>query len=127
MNNVNLNTCLRNCIDASSQCFGCICEVLDTWWPADAPNCFKKKLIRALDEKHAEDDTENVVKEETERHNSDKEPINISDDRGGIQNEFKNVEPVITPTDSEEDSTGHVESLVIPVIIFIISASIPTS
>ena len=52
---------LRNCIDASSQCFGCICEVLDIWWPSDAPNCFKKELIRALDERDAKIDTENIT------------------------------------------------------------------
>ena len=43
--------CFRNCIDATSQCFGCICEVLDVWWPKDAPNCYRKEIVRAMTEK----------------------------------------------------------------------------
>ena len=41
----------RNCIDATSQCFGCICEILDFWWPNDAPNCMKKEIVRAMGKK----------------------------------------------------------------------------
>ena len=29
-----------------SECYPCICEILDYWWPDDAPNCFKKEIQR---------------------------------------------------------------------------------
>ena len=47
---------VRNCIDATSQCFGCICEILDFWWPKDAPNCLKKEIVRAMSKKERVDD-----------------------------------------------------------------------
>ncbi len=31
-------------IELSSECYPCICEVIDYWWPDDAPNCFKKEI-----------------------------------------------------------------------------------
>ena len=46
----------RNCIDATSQCFGCICEILDFWWPNDAPNCLKKEIVRAMGKKEQKED-----------------------------------------------------------------------
>ena len=47
---------VRNCIDATSQCFGCICEILDFWWPNDAPNCLKKEIVRVMSKKEQEED-----------------------------------------------------------------------
>ena len=47
---------VRNCIDATSQCFGCICEILDFWWPTDAPNCLKKEIVRAMSKKKQQED-----------------------------------------------------------------------
>ena len=53
----NLQYCIvRNCIDATSQCFGCICEILDFWWPSDAPNCLKKEVVRVMSKKEQEED-----------------------------------------------------------------------
>ena len=52
----NVITC-RNCVDATSQCLGCICEVLDFWWPKDAPNCFKKEIIRVINNEEASVET----------------------------------------------------------------------
>ena len=52
----NVTTC-RNCVDATSQCLGCICEVLDFWWPKDAPNCFKKEIIRVINKEESSVET----------------------------------------------------------------------
>ena len=50
-------TTRRNCVDATSQCLGCICEVLDFWWPKDAPNCFKKEIIRVINNEESSIET----------------------------------------------------------------------
>ena len=50
-------TTRRNCVDATSQCLGCICEVLDFWWPKDAPNCFKKEIIRVINNEESRVET----------------------------------------------------------------------
>ena len=35
--------CIKGAIELGSECYPCVCEVLDTLWPDDAPNCFKKR------------------------------------------------------------------------------------
>ena len=54
-----LNLLFRNCIDATSLCFDCICEVLDYWWAKDAPNCYKKEIVKLM-----EKDTNNTQQSE---------------------------------------------------------------
>ena len=34
--------CIKNALGLKTDCFGCVCEIFDMWWPEDAPNCFKK-------------------------------------------------------------------------------------
>ena len=80
-----------------------ICEVLDFWWPVDAPNCFKKEKIIALEEP-AGVHTEHIEKEQMEMQSSDKEPNNISDDGGDIEKELKNAAPVITLNSINENN-----------------------
>lgn len=36
--------CIKNAIELGSECYPCVCEILDFWWPDDAPNCFKKEI-----------------------------------------------------------------------------------
>ena len=36
--------CIKNTIELGSECYPCICEIVDFWWPDDAPNCFKKEI-----------------------------------------------------------------------------------
>ena len=36
--------CIKNTIELGSECYPCICEIIDFWWPDDAPNCFKKEI-----------------------------------------------------------------------------------
>ena len=38
--------CIKGAIELGSECYPCVCEVLDTLWPDDAPNCFKKELAK---------------------------------------------------------------------------------
>ena len=38
--------CIKGAIELGSECYPCICEILDYWWPDDAPNCFKKEIQR---------------------------------------------------------------------------------
>ncbi|TRY78281.1 hypothetical protein TCAL_08763 [Tigriopus californicus] len=40
--------CIKNTIELGSECFGCICEIFDYWWPDDAPNCFKKEIQKIV-------------------------------------------------------------------------------
>ena len=47
--------CIKNCIDATSVCYNCICEVLDYWWSKDAPNCFKKEIVSLLESSSSSD------------------------------------------------------------------------
>ena len=37
----------------SSECYGCVCEIFDVWWPDDAPNCFKKEISKITKKKDA--------------------------------------------------------------------------
>ena len=57
--------CIRNCIDATSQCYGCVCEVLDYWWQSDAPNCYQKEIVSLMQE--TEIPKEEVAKVSKER------------------------------------------------------------
>ncbi len=36
--------CIKDAIDLGTECYPCVCEILDYWWPDDAPNCFKKEI-----------------------------------------------------------------------------------
>lgn len=36
--------CIKGAIELGSECHPCICEIMDYWWPDDAPNCFKKEI-----------------------------------------------------------------------------------
>ena len=38
--------CIKGAVELGSECYPCICEILDYWWPDDAPNCFKKEIQR---------------------------------------------------------------------------------
>ena len=40
--------CIKNTLELGSECFGCVCEIFDVWWPDDAPNCFKKELKKIV-------------------------------------------------------------------------------
>jgi len=46
--------CLKNALELKGECFGCVCEIIDLWWPQDAPNCYKKE-IRKIKEKGKEE------------------------------------------------------------------------
>ena len=58
-----LNTNFIN-IFTGSECYPCICEILDFWWPDDAPNCFKKEIQKITKNEEIVLDTENTVKSE---------------------------------------------------------------
>lgn len=51
--------CIKNALELKSDCFGCVCEIIDTWWPEDAPNCFKKE-IRTITKKEGGGVKENM-------------------------------------------------------------------
>ena len=36
--------CIKGAIELGSECYPCVCEVIDALWPDDAPNCFKKEI-----------------------------------------------------------------------------------
>ena len=38
--------CIKGAIELGSECYPCVCEVIDTLWPDDAPNCFKKEISK---------------------------------------------------------------------------------
>ena len=70
----------RNCIDATSQCFGCICEVLDFWWPKDAPNCYRKQIVTLMEDPIPDDqDATSDASTQTDEENLEEtkiEPLN---------------------------------------------------
>ena len=43
--------CIKNAIDLGGECYPCVCEILDYWWPDDAPNCFKKEITKITNSK----------------------------------------------------------------------------
>ena len=51
--------CIKGAIELGSECYPCVCEVIDALWPDDAPNCFKKEIkhiregMRAMGEMEA--------------------------------------------------------------------------
>ena len=51
--------CIKNTIELGSECYPCICEIIDFWWPDDAPNCFKKEI-----QKITVVNTENISKDD---------------------------------------------------------------
>ena len=34
---------------SGSECYDCICEILDFWWPDDSPNCLKKEMQKSAE------------------------------------------------------------------------------
>ena len=38
--------CIKGAIELGSECYPCVCEVIDALWPNDAPNCFKKEISK---------------------------------------------------------------------------------
>ena len=38
--------CIKGAIELGSECYPCVCEVIDALWPDDAPNCFKKEISK---------------------------------------------------------------------------------
>ena len=38
--------CIKGAIELGSECYACVCEVIDALWPDDAPNCFKKEISK---------------------------------------------------------------------------------
>ena len=55
--------CIKGAIELGSECYPCICEILDYWWPDDAPNCFKKEIQRITRSNQSETE-ESIVKTE---------------------------------------------------------------
>ena len=38
--------CIKGAIELGSECYPCVCEVINALWPDDAPNCFKKEISK---------------------------------------------------------------------------------
>ena len=93
--------------------------MLDFWWPTDAPNCFRKEMIRALQEGPETGSNEG---EQKEREGSEKEPENITSERESFESDLKNVPPDITMNNTGENNI--VEKLIMAVIILIVSVVI---
>ena len=47
--------CIKNTIELGSECYPCICEIIDFWWPDDAPNCFKKEIQKITADSNSKD------------------------------------------------------------------------
>ena len=52
-------------LELGSECYPCICEIVDYWWPDDAPNCFKKE-IQKITENQLPQNEEEVKEVKTE-------------------------------------------------------------
>ena len=114
---------LRNCIDATSQCFGCICEVLDLWWPKDAPNCFKKEIVRVMKE-NMNLEQKNITSKNVEVQTDSGELQNMDDSKEALDTTDEQNNNVKTGDDNVSEgrfSIPFIYSLTLLLIIFIIS------
>ena len=57
--------CIKNTIELGSECYPCICEIIDFWWPNDAPNCFKKEIQKITETQESQNE-ESIIDQKTE-------------------------------------------------------------
>jgi len=56
--------CIKGAIELGSECSPCICEIVDYWWPDDAPNCFKKEIQKMTETQEPQNEELNKIKTE---------------------------------------------------------------
>ena len=55
---------ITGAIELGSECLPCICEIVDYWWPDDAPNCFKKEIQKMTETQEPQNEELNRIKTE---------------------------------------------------------------
>ena len=74
--------CIKGAIELGSECYPCVCEVIDALWPDDAPNCFKKEINKitkpvnnGASNSPQEDNTSSVPTVENSSHSNEHDEL----------------------------------------------------